>query len=212
MTSQTAAMHHDVLHSNSPMRISQSSPTHQSPEVSIKPELSSPELEQPPRGRRRSRDHDEGDGRDQADGSSGDGEGEGDGPSRKRRRSRKGLDKKFDCPHEKCGKSYSRAEHLYRHQLNRKLYKNKNIPWLAKSSNSQRALQTTRSRSTIVNSQDVIGTLSDRTCAPVTWSGIRKKVPNYSGRTPSYITSTPLPRHGPLPSSRRTPVSSVGRP
>lgn len=35
-----------------------------------------------------------------------------DGPSRKRRRSRKGLDKKFQCPQENCGKSYSRAEHL----------------------------------------------------------------------------------------------------
>ncbi|RYP11357.1 hypothetical protein DL765_007787 [Monosporascus sp. GIB2] len=41
-----------------------------------------------------------------------------DGPVRKRRRSRKGLDKKFECPTEGCGKSYSRAEHLYRHQLN----------------------------------------------------------------------------------------------
>ncbi|KAG9235792.1 fungal-specific transcription factor domain-containing protein [Amylocarpus encephaloides] len=40
------------------------------------------------------------------------------GPSRKRRRSRKGLDKKFGCPESGCGKSYSRAEHLYRHQLN----------------------------------------------------------------------------------------------
>ena len=44
-----------------------------------------------------------------------------DGPSRKRRRSRKALDKKFPCPWAECGKSYSRAEHLYRHQLNRKL-------------------------------------------------------------------------------------------
>lgn len=35
-----------------------------------------------------------------------------DGPSRKRRRSRKGLDKKFECSEEGCGKSYSRAEHL----------------------------------------------------------------------------------------------------
>lgn len=34
------------------------------------------------------------------------------GPNRKRRRSRKGLDKKFECPHDGCGKSYSRAEHL----------------------------------------------------------------------------------------------------
>ncbi|KAI1324164.1 fungal-specific transcription factor domain-containing protein [Xylariaceae sp. FL0255] len=40
------------------------------------------------------------------------------GPARKRRRSRKGLDKKFECPTEGCGKSYSRAEHLHRHQLN----------------------------------------------------------------------------------------------
>jgi len=35
------------------------------------------------------------------------------GPARKRRRSRKGLDKKFECPEKGCGKSYSRAEHLY---------------------------------------------------------------------------------------------------
>lgn len=62
------------------------------------------------RGRRRDRDE---------DGSAGEGEGDGHGSSRKRRRSRKGLDKKFECPHEGCGKSYSRAEHLYRHQLNR---------------------------------------------------------------------------------------------
>ncbi|KAJ8112902.1 hypothetical protein ONZ43_g5282 [Nemania bipapillata] len=57
-----------------------------------------------------------------------DNEGEGDnkngnssnseGPIKKRRRSRKGLDKKFECPTEGCGKSYSRAEHLHRHQLN----------------------------------------------------------------------------------------------
>ncbi|KAF2035263.1 hypothetical protein EK21DRAFT_97005 [Setomelanomma holmii] len=59
------------------------------------------------RGRRRDRSDD--------DGPDGD---EGTGSSRKRRRSRKGLDKKFECPHEGCGKSYSRAEHLYRHQLN----------------------------------------------------------------------------------------------
>ena len=39
---------------------------------------------------------------------------------RKRKKSRKGIDKKFNCQAENCGKSYSRAEHLYRHQLNRK--------------------------------------------------------------------------------------------
>lgn len=54
-----------------------------------------------------------------ADGEGGEGNSSGtEGPTRKRRRSRKGLDKKFECPQEGCGKSYSRAEHLYRHQLN----------------------------------------------------------------------------------------------
>ena len=42
------------------------------------------------------------------------------GTSRKRRRSKKGVEKKFDCTAKDCSKSYSRAEHLYRHQLNRK--------------------------------------------------------------------------------------------
>ncbi|KAI1761098.1 fungal-specific transcription factor domain-containing protein [Hypoxylon sp. FL1150] len=77
----------------------------------------------PQRGRRRSRSADK-----DIDGNDSDQAGEGDtkngnssnsdGPVRKRRRSRKGLDKKFECPTEGCGKSYSRAEHLYRHQLN----------------------------------------------------------------------------------------------
>ncbi|KAF1980127.1 hypothetical protein BU23DRAFT_594458 [Bimuria novae-zelandiae CBS 107.79] len=64
------------------------------------------------RGRRRDRDEADGDNGDPND------PGDGTGSSRKRRRSRKGLDKKFECPHSGCGKSYSRAEHLYRHQLN----------------------------------------------------------------------------------------------
>lgn len=41
------------------------------------------------------------------------------GKPRKRKRSRKALDKNFPCLQHGCGKSYSRAEHLYRHQLNR---------------------------------------------------------------------------------------------
>ncbi|KAF2201084.1 hypothetical protein GQ43DRAFT_472131 [Delitschia confertaspora ATCC 74209] len=64
------------------------------------------------RGRRREREEADGDSQGEGEG------GEATGSSRKRRRSRKGLDKKFECPHENCGKSYSRAEHLYRHQLN----------------------------------------------------------------------------------------------
>ncbi|KAL6233282.1 hypothetical protein BDW75DRAFT_193772 [Aspergillus navahoensis] len=44
---------------------------------------------------------------------------EANAPPRKRKRTRKvQVDRKFDCSYEGCGKSYSRAEHLYRHQLN----------------------------------------------------------------------------------------------
>ena len=42
-----------------------------------------------------------------------------DAQPKKKRRIVKISDKKYDCPHPECGKSYSRAEHLYRHQLNR---------------------------------------------------------------------------------------------
>lgn len=43
-----------------------------------------------------------------------------DGSPKKRKRTRKAATgKKFECKHKGCGKSYSRAEHLYRHQLNR---------------------------------------------------------------------------------------------
>lgn len=45
---------------------------------------------------------------------------EANAPPRKKRKTRKAqVDRKFDCSFEGCGKSYSRAEHLYRHQLNR---------------------------------------------------------------------------------------------
>ncbi|KAJ5610006.1 hypothetical protein N7510_006725 [Penicillium lagena] len=39
-------------------------------------------------------------------------------PKRRRRSRKVQPERKFDCAHEGCGKSYSRAEHLYRHQLN----------------------------------------------------------------------------------------------
>lgn len=37
---------------------------------------------------------------------------------KKKRRVIKSYDKKYQCPAADCGKAYSRAEHLYRHQLN----------------------------------------------------------------------------------------------
>lgn len=72
------------------------------------------------RGRRRSRSP-ENDGHEQDPRGEGNQDGpngassnsDGPGPARKRRRSRKGLDKRFECSAEGCGKSYSRAEHLY---------------------------------------------------------------------------------------------------
>lgn len=42
-----------------------------------------------------------------------------DAQPRKKRRVIQSSDKKYICPHDGCGKRYSRAEHLYRHQLNR---------------------------------------------------------------------------------------------
>lgn len=42
-----------------------------------------------------------------------------DAKPKKKRRVVKTGDKKYECPEPDCGKSYSRAEHLYRHQLNR---------------------------------------------------------------------------------------------
>lgn len=82
-----------------------------------------PEVDDKTRGRRRSRNKSrdetgdtspaEGDAEGDGDGDGADGPSSGnDGPTRKRRRSRKGLDKKFECPHDGCGKTYSRAEHL----------------------------------------------------------------------------------------------------
>jgi hypothetical protein len=92
------------------------------------PQMSDPALEHQPkseeddknRGRHRSRINKRQEETGEPSPDEADGEGDGadgpssgnDGPSRKRRRSRKGLDKKFECPQEGCGKSYSRAEHL----------------------------------------------------------------------------------------------------
>ena len=99
------------------------------------------------RGRRRDR---EDSGEDGADGET--------GGSRKRRRSRKGLDKKFECPHEGCGKSYSRAEHLYRHQLNRTSI-GLHLHMLSLDERSRTdAQQTIPSRSTTATSRTAIGT------------------------------------------------------
>jgi hypothetical protein len=45
--------------------------------------------------------------------------GDTDANPRKRKRTRREPDQKHVCNAPGCGKTYSRAEHLYRHQLNR---------------------------------------------------------------------------------------------
>ncbi|KAI4176755.1 MAG: hypothetical protein LQ343_000848 [Gyalolechia ehrenbergii] len=89
--------------------------SYKSPPSSVS-DLSQPECE-PVRGRRQDREststakaEDESEDDREVDGTH--------GKPRKRKRSRKGLEKSFPCTFESCGKSYSRAEHLYRHQLN----------------------------------------------------------------------------------------------
>lgn len=42
-------------------------------------------------------------------------------PGGYKRASRKGAPRRFPCEHAGCDKVYSRAEHLQRHQLNRKM-------------------------------------------------------------------------------------------
>lgn len=128
------------------------------------------------RGRRRDRDETEGD-------NTGDGADGGDvpGSSRKRRRSRKGLERKFECPHEGCGKSYSRAEHLYRHQLNRECL-------LVGAQLRTNTAQTTPSKSTTATFPSATGLLSGKTCAHDTRSDIQQGAHSCCERRPSCTT------------------------
>ncbi|KAI9678336.1 MAG: hypothetical protein M1817_006282 [Caeruleum heppii] len=91
-------------------------PSDKSPPIKEEPQPHQPD--DTSRGRRRSREHGSEDlDEDVKMAQSEDGAGAGP-PSRKRRRSRKGLGQKFVCGTDGCVKSYSRAEHLYRHRLN----------------------------------------------------------------------------------------------
>lgn len=136
----------------------------------------SPEGDDSSRGRRR--DRREADGEDHADGADG---ADVPGGSRKRRRSRKGLDKKFECPHDNCGKSYSRAEHLYRHQLNRKCCTGQD----GRTSRPADAMaQTTLSRSTAATSLNAIGPLCARTCVHATKRDTQTEARSCCAKTP----------------------------
>lgn len=107
-----------------------------------------------------------------------------DGPNRKRRRSRKGLDKKFECPHDGCGKSYSRAEHLYalispnRSQLTPIMILNSQlIPILVIDTSST----TTPSKYTNAIFRSAIGSSSDLICVTGTRNGTQPRVQRSAG-------------------------------
>lgn len=110
-------------------------------ELKLEPEQD----ETPQRGRKKVRDDEDED----EDGAQPTGE-------RKRKRSRKGGEKKYLCPQDGCGKSYSRAEHLYRHQLNR-MWIDFSLPMIKLT-----FLQTRQSASTTATFQTAIDTLYDR--------------------------------------------------
>ena len=100
------------------------------------------------------------------------------GKQRKRKRSRKGLEKNFPCPQQGCGKSYSRAEHLYRHQLNREF-----ILALIPLRTSNSCRQTPQRRSTFAISLGVSVVLSDKICVLDIARDILHEALTYSEKT-----------------------------
>mgnify|MGYP000870232937 CR=1 FL=1 len=107
--------------------------------------------------------------------------------AKKRKRTRKANSgKRFECKHEGCGKSYSRAEHLYRHQLNRTpstASRTRQIANLALT-------QTPPSKSTDATSRTAIAPLCGRISASAIASGTRRMAP-------SSRSATALPRRRP---------------
>lgn len=112
---------------------------------------------------------------------------------KKRKRSRKSdSGKKFECQHEGCGKSYSRAEHLYRHQLNRRLAAvlPSVVCWFVDADGLLTMAyyqQMLRRKSTTAASPTAIARLSARTCVFDTESGIPRMDPSCKNATASLI-------------------------
>jgi hypothetical protein len=113
-----------------------------------------------------------------------------DSKPKKKRRVVKISDKKYECPHPECGKAYSRAEHLYRHQLNRTYH----IDIITRVMSSQvlTLLQTRRSRSIIATFQDATAALSAQTSALDTRNAIQLKGLIYSEKTRFSTARGPL--------------------
>lgn len=120
------------------------------------------------------------------------------GKPRKKRRVIRTPDKKYLCPSEDCGKSYSRAEHLYRHQLNRGCTCRRAVSEPLPLTE----LQTRRNRSIVVTFPVVIVISSAPTSAHATRNDTPPKDRISSAKTPS------LPARGSL----RAPLSRLRPP
>lgn len=119
-------------------------------------------------------------------------------PSKRRRRSRRApTDRKFECTHEGCGKSYSRAEHLYRHQLNRTFSR-------LRVSAGLTLAKTPRSRYFTAISQTATAPLCARTFASAIASAIPPAAHNSKSATPLRLTST-MTQHSSRPRLRPPP-------
>ena len=108
-----------------------------------------------------------------------------DKPKKRRRSSKIITEKKFECKHPGCGRQYSRAEHLYRHQLNRM----PNLDSLQKDIHANKT-QTTRSRSTDVTTLIAFGSLYARIYAYDIENDTPHTVRNFNAETRLPITST----------------------
>jgi len=126
-------------------------------------------------------------------------------PPKKRRKKavKPNPDKKFECKHEGCGKSYSRAEHLYRHQLNRK---SPSVLSTCCSPSLTPFEQTPPKPFFVVTTQTVTGTSFGRTSAFVTESDIQLMDLNSINEilSPSLLPTNPC-RHS-IPRARAGPI------
>lgn len=105
-----------------------------------------------------------------------------DSKPKKKRKIIKNSDKKYQCPHGECGKAYSRAEHLYRHQLNRKFQTPSHVNIMEHRLIHAKML---RSRYIVATFRHATATSFELTFAPGIVNATRLKGPISSEKMPS---------------------------
>lgn len=119
-----------------------------------------------------------------------------DSKPKKKRRIIKLSDKKYECPHPECGKAYSRAEHLYRHQLNRMCGPTTITCYITLRKLTYSQIH--RSKSTIATFRDVIAASCVQICAPGIRNDTQRKALICSGKMRSSTARERLAYQGPL--------------